>query len=90
MQSDSTNITVAGKIHEKGEFWRNSLKASKFVMDIIDHGYGLPFESHCPPFTAKNNASSLRNKEFVGEAIEKLLSTGCIREVMDKPNCCNP
>ena len=83
-------ITVSGKIHKKGQFWRETLKASKFVTSIVENGYSLPFERPCPPFAAKNNASSRNNRDFVEEAIEKLLQTNCIRETESVPFVCNP
>ena len=81
---------MAGKIHEKGQFWVNTLKASKFVSSIIEHGYSLPFMEACTPFYAKNNASSLQHRNFVEDAIENLLQTGCIVETEKMPFVCNP
>ena len=40
--------SVAGKIHEKGAFWHNTLKASKFVLDIVDNGLLCLSLSHAP------------------------------------------
>ena len=82
--------SVAGNIHRKSEFWKSTLNASKFVTNIIENGYSLPFTKHCPPFFAKNNVSSLKNRVFVEEAIEKLLQGGYVKEVFHKPYCCNP
>ena len=84
------DIIVAGNIHKHSEYWITTLQASSFVTAIISHGYSLPFENPCPPFLAKNNASSLRNYDFVTEAIETLLATKCIIQVRDIPYCCNP
>ena len=42
--------TVAGKMHEKGQFWHQSLKASKFVLDVIDTGSAYLLPSHVRPF----------------------------------------
>ena len=82
--------SVAGNIHSAGQFWHNKLQASKFVLDIIDNGYRLPFERPCPPFYAKNNASSLSHADFVAEAIQKLVKHKCVKEVGEMPYCCNP
>ena len=82
--------SVAGNIHKKGQFWRDTLKAPKFVQNIIDNGYRIPLKEPCPPFVARNNASSRNNPQFVKEAIEKLLANGCIEEVDEVPYCCNP
>ena len=83
-------VIVSGKIHKRVEFWEKVLKASTYVMAIVIYGYSLPFISHCPTFRAKNNASSLRNYEFVSETINELLATKCIKEVEAAPFCCNP
>ena len=90
VQSGNGDISVAGNIHKKGRFWRETLKASKFVTNIINDGYRLPFIEFCPPFAAKNNASSLKHPEFVSEAIQKLLDANCVKEVDNIPHCCNP
>ena len=81
---------MAGKIHEKAEFWKETLNSSDFVNAVIQNGYSLPFVKECPSFQAKNNASSLRNYEFVTEAIEDLLKTKCIIQTDTIPHCCNP
>ena len=81
---------MAGNIHTAGQFWHDKLDASKFVLDIIDNGYRLPFARPCPPFLAKNNASSLKHKDFVAEAINKLIQQKCAKEVDQAPYCCNP
>jgi hypothetical protein len=44
----------------------------------------------CPPFFAKNNASSLRNYDFVVDAIDDLLNKKCITQTDRIPHCCNP
>ena len=84
------DISVAGKIHAAGQFWHSKLDASKFVLNIIDHGYRLPFALPCPPFLAKNNASSLSHRDFVKETIQKLVNQKCVKEVEQAPYCCNP
>ena len=81
---------MAEKIHENGQFWHQSLKASKFVLDIIDNGLRLPFAEPCPPFSARNNASSRNHRDFVEEAIGKLLKQKCVKQVTEPPFCCNP
>lgn len=81
---------MAGKLHKRGQFWLNTLKASTFVSTIIENGYSIPFVGPCPPFYAKNNASSLNHREFVEDAIEQLLQTTCIVETESMPFVCNP
>ena len=47
------SIKVAGKLEGAYDFWKNVLKASKFILSIIAFGYALPFARDCPPFYAK-------------------------------------
>uniref|UniRef100_A0A7M5WT73 Reverse transcriptase domain-containing protein n=1 Tax=Clytia hemisphaerica TaxID=252671 RepID=A0A7M5WT73_9CNID len=84
------SLSVAGRIQEFSNFWENELKASNFALGIVREGYKIPFESEPPPFFAKNNASSLKNREFVKDSIEKLLENGCIEKVTEPPYCINP
>ena len=82
--------SVAGRIHDRGQYWEQTLKASKFVLDVIKVGYRLPFERPCPTFFAKNNKSSMTHSDFTTEAIQKLLQQGCIQELSQPSFCCNP
>ena len=83
-------MIVAGKLRKAYDFWKDVLKASQFILSVVMYGYTLPFVQHCPPFAAKNNASSLRNYDFVTGAIDELLEAKCIIETDTVPYCCNP
>ena len=84
------NDTVVGRLRKRFEFWKTVLKASSFVLNIIKHGYFLPFLSIPPSFCAKNNLSSKKHAVFVEEAINSLLLKGCVKELKYMPYCCNP
>lgn len=79
-----------GKLQQNLRFWQDELDTSPFVLSMIKHGYRLPFNLQPPSFAAKNNASSLKHKEFVAHSIKQLLKDGCIEEVSNVPYCCNP
>ena len=82
---------VRGSIKNKLNFWKEGLKANKFVLDTISKGYSLPFESFPPKYhVVKNNASSLRHREFVTQAILDLVEGDFIKEVFVPPHCVNP
>ena len=81
---------MAGTIGENIQFWIYELKATDFVLSILQYGYFVPFKQHPPPSTERNNRSSLRNAKFVEDSIEQLLLSRCIREVHEKPYCTNP
>ena len=88
--SPSEEEFEAGRLGNFSNFWAQTLKASSFVQSIIDNGYIIPFDNPPPAFYAENNRSSLRNADFVEEAIKKLASFGCIEELSERPFCCNP
>ena len=66
------------------------LKANKFVLNIIEFGYAIPFVSLPDSCYLKNNASSLKQENFVQGEIEDLLLHGYIEELATVPFCCNP
>ena len=63
---------------------------SKFVIDVLENGYEIPFLSVPPRCQLKNNASALNNSEFVINTINDLIKMNCITEYVDVPFCCNP
>ena len=81
---------VTGRLKEHYEYWENELNASRFVLNVIKHGYSLPLKSELPSFYAKNNASSLKHKGFVEKAIYDLIENNCVQEVDTPPFCVNP
>lgn len=87
---DKEQALVAGKIRYHSDFWESKLKAPPWIMEVVKHGYSIPFKSHPSPFFARNNKSSLNNKSFVADSINKLLINKCIKEVTNIPYCVNP
>ena len=62
-QGRSSTIVVAGRLksHIIVQFWR-SIGASQFILDVIEHGYRIPFHS-------SYNKSALTHSDFVNEAV---------------------
>ena len=73
---------MVGNIHKKSQFWHDVLDASKFVLDVIDQSYRLPFPEACPPFYVRNNASRRNHLLFTEEAIQSLMRRNCIKGVV--------
>ena len=46
-QGRSSSIVVASRLKSHIQFWR-SIGASQFILDVIEHGYRIPFHS-IPP-----------------------------------------
>lgn len=81
---------VVGRLPRCLPFWRDTLKANQFVLDIIEHGYTIPFVEEPLPAYAANNRSALSHPVFVREAIDKLISSNVVREVDSPAYSCNP
>ena len=60
--------------------------ASEFVLDIMEHGYKIT----PPTYSIENRSSATRRDSFVREAISEFLAGGCVREVTNYPEFCNP
>ena len=88
---DISNVSsVVGRLKKCLPFWKNDLKASPYVLHILEFDYLFPFVTQPPKFYAKNNLSSRQHPEFVEKAINDLLSKGCIEELPHRPFSCNP
>ncbi|CAG2220657.1 unnamed protein product [Mytilus edulis] len=73
------------------DFWRNTLNANNFVLNVVEFGYLIPFYKLPPSAFLKNNSSAIKHTPFVESSIIDLLSTGVIREVKDHiPFIVNP
>lgn len=84
------DTSVVGRLKNCVGFWRDTLKANKFVLDMIENGYTIPFVVEPTACYFSNNKSALEHPEFVREAIEKLLVSGVVREMSGPSYCCNP
>ena len=77
---------VPGGIHNQEvlAFWEHELKANAWVLDVIKHGYSVPFTSPPQPSLTKNNASARRNMDFVRQEVHQLHAAGIV-EFVDSP-----
>ena len=81
---------IQGKLRANFPFWRDVVRASEFVLDIIQNGYKILFRESPLPFSIENRSSALHRRSFVQGAISELLTRGCIREAPVYPQFCNP
>ena len=69
-----TSQSVKGNLKRNISFWR-SIGKSKFILDVIERGYKLPFETLPESVLLKNNKSAEKHADFVGEAILELVNS---------------
>ena len=82
-----TDVRVPANIHRDSyrDFWVNELKPSKYVLDVIEDGYKLPFQEHPPPSFEGNNLSARLDAEFINNEVKRLELLGCIERVAERP-----
>ena len=80
---------VKGNLRRKLEFWKR-IGTSKFILNVIERGYMLPFLSLPEPAVFRNNRSSLAHAKFVEDAIRELVESGRGIEGAVPPLVVNP
>ena len=83
------NNNVKGNLKKNLEFWV-FLGASSFILNVIKFGYRLPFWDVQSAYYSKNNASALKNIDFVENSITELLESERIKQLSCKPLVVNP
>ena len=68
-------VNVKGNLRRKLEFLKRIGK-SKFILNVTERGYMLPFLSFPEPAAFRTNRSSLAHAEFVEDAIRELVESG--------------
>ena len=87
---DRVAIVVKGRSKSCISFWKEQVKASDFILGIIDHGYVLPLKSEPTAYARGNHQSAAENSPFVYDSVLELLATGCVVESPDAPHICSP
>ena len=80
---------VSGTLEKSLATWRRTCQ-DKYILDVIEMGYKLPFRTMPQGTFLKNNKSALKNPAFVRDEILELLNRGCIRETDQIPFVVNP
>ena len=75
---DRVPVVVKGRLKSCISFWKEEVKASDFILGIIDHGYVLPLKSEPTAYARGNHQSAAENSSFVQDSVLELLATGCV------------
>ena len=89
-ESGRSEPVIKSRMKSALDYWENVIKAPPSVLNIINSGYVIDFESEPPPIWMNNNKSALKNKTFVDEAVKELLSLGLIEKTLVRPRAVNP
>ena len=69
-----TENSVKGSLSKNFSFWKN-LGTYDYILDIVKNGYSIPFTKLPPTMKIRNNLSAMKNKSFVQEKVNELLSS---------------
>ncbi|CAC5365878.1 unnamed protein product [Mytilus coruscus] len=78
--SSSSSTFLVGSLNHNLTFWKDTLQANNFVLNVISSGYLIPFFKNPSAAHLKNNISAIKHACFVETAIKKLLDCGAAIE----------
>jgi len=83
---------VPGKIHVEPylSFWKNTLRASPWVVNVLEHGLLLPLTDQPPLYEEDNNSSARENLTIVYDIVREMIQKGIVKQVISKPHCVAP
>lgn len=73
-------VQLKGRLKENIAFWKD-IRASKWVLSVIENGYYLPFISLPAQMSFQNHPSVVQSQEFACQELKKLLASGAVVEV---------
>jgi hypothetical protein len=81
--------STIGRLKNALDFWIKA-GACENILEVIRHGYRIPFLDLPSSAVFKNNKSARENQKIVTAEIEKLINKGCVSVVSDRPIVVNP
>jgi hypothetical protein len=69
-----------GSLNKQFLFWKDTIKANNFALNVISSGYFIPFYKTPTSVNLRNNGSAFKHSSFVEQAINKLLESGAAIE----------
>jgi hypothetical protein len=81
-------MSVKFSLRNHLSWWQQHVK-NDYIVDVIKHGYRLPLTSLPQPEWLNNNKSARDNPDFVDSEVKKLLLSGVLIELKNKPMVIN-
>ena len=93
VSADTQEDFRAGSIHGQDQirYWKEHLKASNWVIEVLEQGYTLPFEKYpeCS-YEEDNNQSAKNDMAFIRDTVKKWEQQGVVQFVQDRPAAVSP
>uniref|UniRef100_A0A8W8HLE2 CCHC-type domain-containing protein n=1 Tax=Magallana gigas TaxID=29159 RepID=A0A8W8HLE2_MAGGI len=83
------NVSPVGRLRGHLTKWVD-IQADKYILDVIENGYKIPFKTIPTSVCLDNNKSARDNVKVVCSEIQKLIDKGCVTEVKNVPFVVNP
>jgi hypothetical protein len=81
-------LRVKGSLQKHLSWWQSNVK-NNYIIDVVKEGYKLPLLQVPQPSFIHNNKSARDNPDFVNEEINRLLESGVIIKMEQKPTVVN-
>ena len=78
-------MSAKGKLKEKLVFWKNTIEANSFILNVIKECYKIPFIENPSSVFLSNNTSARKYLNFFTTAINQLILSGCVIEESSRP-----
>ena len=82
-------LNIKGSLKRHISFWK-TIGTPRFILDVIERGYKLPFDTLPESVHLRNNKSAETHAAFVDEAICELVNSGRVDLVSTAPYVVNP
>jgi hypothetical protein len=84
---EELNEFKAGEIHEQRfkQFWIENLNPSKWVLDVLEDGYTIPFYTEPEDYCERNNKSVRENMQIVRQIVADMVAKGIVKICKEKP-----
>ena len=76
----ATDTRVPGRVKGHQEVYKD-IGADDYIVELVENGYKLVFDSVPPRSYTKNNKSALMNNAFIYDKLMRLEKLGCIQRV---------
>ena len=85
----ATDIRVPGRVKGHQEVYKD-IGADDYIVELVENGYKLVFDSVPPRSYTKNNKSALLKNAFMYDELMRLEKLGCIQRVESRPHVVLP